>query len=52
MFCFTAIPQKIEKKCWLGFLKLPHGRDEKQKYQTNTLPVQHFAPDLQLHSAA
>jgi hypothetical protein len=36
---FTAIPQKIEKKCWLDALNLPHGRDEKQKNQTNTFPV-------------
>jgi hypothetical protein len=35
----TAIPQKIEEKCWLDDLNLPHGRDEKQKTQTNTFPV-------------
>jgi hypothetical protein len=36
---YTAIPQKIEKKCWLDDLNLPHGRHEKQKNQTNTVPV-------------
>ena len=35
----TAIPQKNRKKCWLDHLNLPHGRHEKQKNQTNTVPV-------------
>jgi hypothetical protein len=26
---FTAIPQEIEKMCWLDGLALPQGRDEK-----------------------
>ncbi len=35
----TAIPQEIGKECWLDHLNLPQGRHEKQKNQTNTVPV-------------
>ncbi len=38
-FQITAIPQEIGKKCWLDHLNLPQGRHEKQKNQTNTVPV-------------
>src|SRR5260370_14844710 len=44
---FTLIPQKIERRCWLDGLALPHGRDEKTKNQTHTFPVQPPAADLQ-----
>jgi hypothetical protein len=36
---FTAIPQKMGKKCWLDDLNLPQGRHEKQTIQANTMPV-------------
>jgi len=36
---FTVIPQEIEEKCWFDDLNLPQGRHEKQKNQTNTIPV-------------
>ena len=36
---FHSHPTENRKKCWLDHLNLPHGRDEKQKNQTNTVPV-------------
>src|SRR5438270_8305700 len=51
-FRLTVIPQKNGKKCWLEDLNLSQDRHEKHKNQTNTLQLQHSAPDLQLHSAA
>src|SRR2546425_810857 len=48
---FTAIPQILRKKCWVGASALPQGRDEKENDQPNTIPVQHLAADLQFYSA-
>src|SRR5216683_1917454 len=49
---YTAIPQKMKEKCWPDHLNLSHDRHEKQTNQTNTLQLQHRAPDLQPYSTA